>query len=169
MIFWADKVEKWLKYIVIWGMAILVLSQAILFREEARPYLSRVDRLEGEKVILDFTQYATSPLAISERSVVSKRAPVMRDSRIIIIRMIQPTADWRIFATISGEQAGDFSRGEVKLTVYDGDYVEIDCSALKNQASFVVNVPGNGLASPLDGLVIETQGSIAAVGKIKFK
>lgn len=169
MISRADKVEKWLKYIVIGGLSVLVLSQAILFREEARPYLSRVDRLEGERVILDFTQYANSPLTISERSVVSKSAPVIRDSRVIIIRMIQPTADRRVFATISGEQAGDFSRGEVKLTVYDGDYVEIDCSALNSQARFVVNIPGSRLVSPLDGLVIENQGSIAAVGKIKFK
>jgi len=161
--------EKWLIRLVVVGVSILILSQIAMFKEEARHYLSRVDRLEGEKVSFDSTMYANNSLTISERTVVSKQIPSFRENRSLIIRMIKPPEDRRVFVTINGDKISDFAHGEVKLTVYDGDYVEIDCSDLKTSAQFVVTVPGGGLVSPVDGLVVETINNIGTVGKIKFK
>lgn len=164
-----DKMDKILKSLVFTGTALLLCIQAAFLYEGTRPYLSRVDRIEGDRISLEFTQYAANPLLISEKTVVSKRTPAIRESRVLIIRMIQPISDERVYASINGEKAGDFGRGEVKLTVYDGDYVEINCNALKAKASFIVGVLGSGLAAPLDGLMVENHEGIATVGKIKFK
>jgi hypothetical protein len=161
--------EKWLIRFVLLGVCTLLLTQMAMFKEEARHYLSRVDRLEGEKVSLDSNLYASNSLTISERTVVSKQIPSFRESRNLIVRMIKPAGDARAFATINGEKMSDFSRGEVNLTVYDGDYVEIDCAELKAPAQFVVTVSGGSMTAPVDGLVVETKNNIGTIGKIKFK
>lgn len=161
--------EKWLVRLILLGVSILLLAQTAMFTEEARHYLSRVDRLEGEKVVLDSNLYANNSLTISEHTAISKQIPAFRESRTLVVRMIKPSGDKHVFATINGAKISDFSRGEVNLTVYDGDYVEIDCSELKTPAQFVVNVSGGSLSAPVDGLLIETENNIGTIGKIKFK
>lgn len=164
-----DRLEKKLKYIILTGAILLLCIQIAFFYEGTRSYLSRVDRMEGEKISLEFAQYANNPLQISDKTVISKRTPAIRESRVLVIRMVQSTADTRVYATINGEKAGDFGRGDVKLTVYDGDYVEINCNALQTRVSFIVSIMGSGVVSPMDGLMIENREGIATVGKIKFK
>jgi len=161
--------EKWLIRVILLGVSILLLAQTAMLTEGARRYLSRVDRLEGEKLSLDSNLYANNSFTISERMAISKQIPSFRESRTLVVRMIKPSGDARAFATINGVKISDFSRGEVVLTVYDGDYVEIDCAELNIPAQFVVNVSGGSLAAPVDGLVVETENNIGTIGKIKFK
>ena len=63
----------------------------------------------------------------------------------------------------------DFRKGICKLTVYDGDYVEIDGTSLSTSTAFRIEVPDGGLLSPQNGLLVEGKKGIFPVGKIKFK
>lgn len=164
------KNEKWLIQTIIFLLLVLVAAQTLMLKKLPRQYMSRVDKMEGEQISFDLPLYAsTNHLTIADRSVVSKRLPSIREGRIIVIRQIKPASSTRAFITVNGELAADFRKGDVKLTVYDGDYVEIDASMLSEASQFIVNVPGAGLASPADGLVVECLGSITSVGKIKFR
>lgn len=165
----ADVWEKWITRGAVASLILLTAVQTVIFHAEVRPYLSQVDRLEGETVNHDLTRYTSSPLEVGERTVVTTRVPVLRQSRMIVIRMIQPRSRSDIYVMINGEKVADFGRGDVQLTVYDGDYVEIECSATDQVARFVVTVPSGGLLSPIDGLLVDQKGSVATIGKIKFR
>lgn len=149
-------------------IGLLIISQAMLFKDNVRPYLSRVDMFEGDQISFQMPQYAAVPLQISEATEVG-RLQALRNSKVMIIRMIKPANDSNIFVTINGKVIDDFRKGEVKLTVYEGDYVEIDAGGQKEPVQFVVNVPSNALISPIDGLLLEGRGEILSIGKIKFK
>ncbi|HEY3425074.1 MAG TPA: hypothetical protein VGL27_09780 [Negativicutes bacterium] len=146
---------------------ILVISQVLLLKEGTRFYLSQVDRLEGEQISLQLPLYAGTPLNIME-TIVTNHLKSLRESKVIMIRMIKPLQSNNVFVTVNGKVMDSFQKNSIKLTVYDGDYVEIDATLLKEQAQFIVNVPGSGLSVPIDGLVLESNSSVVVVGKIKF-
>lgn len=164
-----DGWERWIIRGAAGSLILLTVVQIAILHSEVRPYLSQVDRLEGETINHDLTRYTMSPLGAGERTVVTSKVPVFRQGRTIVIRMIYPKEGSNIHAIINGERAASFGRGDVQLTVYDGDYVEIDCSAADQAARFAVKVPSGGLLSPIDGLLIDQEGSIASIGKIKFR
>jgi len=155
--------------LAVFFLALLLITQAFLFKDSIRPYLSIVDRYEGEQISFEIPLYAAAPLKISDTGEVSSRLQSLRHSKVVIIRMIQPANHSNIFVTVNGKVVDDFRKGEVKLTVYDGDYVEIDAVSHQEAAQFIINVPNSSLISPIDGLVLEGAGSLIPVGKIKFK
>lgn len=147
----------------------LVAVQVVLYHDAPRRYLSRVDKLEGDPVTWQTPLVAEAPLVISEGSPVASRIHLLRENRPIVIRIVQPSAAAEVYPVINGERAGDFRTGEAALTVYDGDYLEIDASRLSVAGRFVVSVPDGGLETPFDGLVIEGRGAAVPIGKVKFK
>lgn len=151
-------------------VAVLLLAQALLYNDAPRRYLSRVDRLEGDAVTWQTPLVASPPLVISEGSPVANRRHLLRDSREIVVRMVSPAAAAAdVYVVVNGERAGNFGSGEVTVTVYDGDYLEIDAGRLPSAGRFVVAVPGGGLDSPPNGVIVEGRGSALPVGKVKFK
>ena len=149
-------------------IGLLVLTQALLFGDAVRPYLSRVDKFEGTQISFQLPLYAAKPLQINDAAEAGRLQP-RRSGKIIVIRMIQPLNNHQIYAIVNGKVIDDFRKGVLQLTVYDGDYVEIDASRQTTPAQFVVNVPGGSLITPLDGLALEGCGTIVQVGKVKFK
>ncbi|HMM21325.1 MAG TPA: hypothetical protein PKA10_11335 [Selenomonadales bacterium] len=150
-------------------LTLLLIAQALLMLDTPRRYLSRVDRLEGEAVSLKTPIVAEKPLTITENAPVASPFALLRERRALVVRMIHPPPDPTVYITVNGQRAGDFRRGDVKIIVYEGDYVEIDASALATAASFVVSIPGGGLTEPEDGLVLEGREGPIPVGKVKFK
>ncbi len=147
----------------------LVVVQVLIYHDTPRSYLSRVDKLEGDPVTWQTPLVAETPLVISEGSPVASRIQMLRENRIVVIRIVHPPAAADVYPVVNGERAGDFRSGEAAVTVYDGDYLEIDASRLNAVGRFVVAVPGGGLVSPLDGLVVEGRGEAVPIGKVKFK
>jgi hypothetical protein len=147
----------------------LVAVQVVLYHDTPRRYLSRVDKIEGDPVTWQTPLVAEAPLVISEGSPVASRIHLLRENRLVVIRIVQPPAAAEVYPVINGERIGDFRTGEASVTVYDGDYLEIDASRLTVPGRFVVSVPGGGLEAPLDGLVVEGRGATVAIGKVKFK
>lgn len=147
----------------------LVAVQALIYHDTPRRYLSRVDKLEGDPVTWQTPLVAEAPLVISEGSPVASRIHMLRENRLVVIRIVHPAAAADVYPLVNGERAGDFKSGEASVTVYDGDYLEIDASRLPAAGRFVVTVPDGGLVSPLDGLVVEGRGAAVPIGKVKFK
>lgn len=150
-------------------VTVLVAVQVLIFHDTPRSYLSRVDKLEGDPVTWQTPLVAETPLVISEGSPVASRIQMLRENRLVVIRIVQPAAAADVYPVVNGERVGDFKSGEADVTVYDGDYLEIDAGSLSASGRFVVTVPDGGLVSPLDGLVVEGRGATVPIGKVKFK
>lgn len=164
-----DRWEPLLVRLAATCVAVLLLAQVLLYHDTPRRYLSRVDKLEGEAVTWQTPLVASAPLVISEGSPVANRHHILRDSRNVVVRMISPVGAADVYAVVNGERVGSFGGGEVVVTVYDGDYLEIDASRLPSAGRFVVAVPDGDLVSPPNGVIVEGRGATLPVGKVKFK
>ena len=167
-----DFLERWeplLQRLAVVCLAVLLVAQLLLFPESSRRYLSRVDRLEGDPVTWQTPLVAEAPLVISEGVTVANPFSRLRPGKTVVIRMVRPPAHPEVYALVNGERTASFAAGEARVSVFDGDYIEIDASRLPAPGQFVVDVPGGGLASPQDGAVVEGKGAALAVGKVKFK
>ena len=166
---WTARMEYILIRSIVVFFTVMLISQMLLLKEGTRLYLSKVDKMEGEDLTVPIPLYADTPLQITEETTVLKNYQnLLRSSKVIVIKMLKPSNNPQAFVLINGKKAADLSKGDGKLTVYDGDYVEIDATALNQPAQFIVKVPGQGLLSPQNGLVLEGSKTMIAVGKIKF-
>lgn len=167
---WMINVEDVLIRLLGICIIMLLVSQILLLKEGTRLYLSKVDQMEGESLTLDMPFYADAPLKITEeRTVGADYQHLLRKRKVIMIKMVKGSNGSAVFVLVNGKQVDDFSSGDSKLTVYDGDYVEIDGRAMNQKNQFVIHVLDDGVISPPDGLILEGKNQIFAVGKIKFK
>jgi len=102
--------------------------------------------------------------------VIAKSIRSLRSGKNITIRMITPNITGDAILTINGEIAGDFAKKKLEVTVYDGDYLEIDVTKLKGKpAQFIIDTHKNDLVAPVDGILLESQSDIITIGKVIFK
>ncbi|MDF2635573.1 MAG: hypothetical protein K0R78_2447 [Pelosinus sp.] len=167
---WMIRSESILLRLIIVCVTALLISQIFLFKEGTRNYLSKVDKMEGERITATMPLYADAPLQITEETAVVKNYQnLLRKSRKILIHIVKPPEHANIYVIVNGKRVDDFTKGSSKITVYDGDYLEIDATELELSAQFIIKIPEKDLLSPLDGLVVEGSKSILPIGKIKFK
>lgn len=158
------------------AVILLLAAQALLLNEDTRKYLSLVDKLEGEQITSPATMYAADISGAEPNKtmtivnkVIAKSIRTLRSGKDITIRMITPSATSDAELTINGEIVANFAAEKVKVTVYDGDYVEIDVSKLKVPAQFIIDTHKGNMLMPLDGILLEGQGNIITIGKVIFK
>lgn len=160
--------EKPLFYLAVMCLIVLFLSQALLLKETARHYLSWVDRLEGDPIYLQTPVAGGDPVTVIDHSPVANPVAVQREHRIILVRMLVPAKSGEVFVLVNGGRAGDLGQGELSLTVYEGDYLEIDARRLNEAGRFVISISEPGVVSPRDGLLLEGKEQVIPVGKVKF-
>lgn len=156
------------KLVIILTIA-LVAAQLLHISDKTRMYISKVDRLEGEQITLEGTYYAEAPLQIKESETTAGYFKSLRESKVLNLRLIKPSNSSQIHAVVNGKVIDDFRKGSIRLVVYDGDYIEINATAYQGSVQAIVNVIGDKIASPIDGLYLEGNGSVMPVGKAKFK
>ncbi|MCE5285496.1 MAG: hypothetical protein LLG02_06585 [Pelosinus sp.] len=144
------------------AVLILLLSQAVLFRDDTRTYFSRVDYLEGQPISAE-EGIAGSDLL--ENVINTKQT--LRKSKAITIHMIKPAQSNNVSVTVNGQAAGDFTNGYVTFSVYSGDFVEIDATKMTQTGQYIVNTDANELKS-INGLLLESKHNIVTLGKIKY-
>jgi hypothetical protein len=154
--------EAFLIRFVFVSVLILLLSQAVLFRNDTRTYFSKVDYLEGQPLSAEEKNQNSN---LVENVIHTK--PTLRKSKNITIHMIKPAGSKDVFVTINGQPAGDFTHGYVTILVYGGDFVEIDATKMPETAQYIVNTDSDELKI-LNGLLLESQHNIVTLGKIKF-
>lgn len=159
------------------AVILLLAVQVLLLHDETRKYLSLVDKLEGDRLTTPSTMYAAN-ISLAEpnktfsmvNKVIAKSIRSLRPGKDITIRMITPDATSDAVMTINGEIAGDFAKKKLAVTVYDGDYLEIDVTKLKGKpAQFIIDTHNNDLLAPVDGILLENQGDIITIGKVILK
>ncbi len=151
-------------------LTVLLLAQFLLLKEGTRLYLSKVDQMEGENLTLDMPLYVDVPLNITEETTVgASYQHLLRKRKVMVIKMIKGSNGSAVVVLVNGKKVDDFSKGDSKLTVYDGDYVEIDGRGHKQMLQFVLSISDKGLLSPQNGLIIEGEDQMFTVGKVKFK
>ncbi|MGI6093435.1 MAG: hypothetical protein GX348_02775 [Veillonellaceae bacterium] len=147
----------------------LVSIQLLHINDNMRLYISKVDRLEGDNISLEGTYHAEAPLQIKDSESAAGYFKSFRASKVLNLRLIKPQASSDICATVNGKVIDDFRKGSVRLIVYDGDYVEIDSTAFQGPVQAVVNVIGDKVEAPIDGLFLEGNGNMLPIGRVKFK
>ena len=167
---WMERGEVILFRLLVICITTLFISQLLLFKEGTRIYLSKVDQMEGERITAAIPLHTDTPLQIVEETTVVKHYQnLLRKSKVLLIHMVKPPTESDVYIMVNGKRVDGFTKGNSKITIYDGDYVEIDATALVQPIQFIVNVPDNDLLSPQDGLIVEGSKRILPIGKIKFK
>lgn len=167
---WMIRSEVILMRLIIICITTLLVSQLLLFKEGTRIYLSKVDKMEGERITATMPLYADAPLQITEEATVVKNYQnLLRKSKVILIHIVKPPEHANIYVIVNGKRVDNFNKGSSKITVYDGDYLEIDTTELDQPVQFIIKIPEKDLLSPLDGLVVEGSKSLLPIGKIKFR
>lgn len=167
---WLVRTETILLRTIVFFIIILLLSQALLLKEETRYYLSKVDRMEGNQLNTATPLYADLPLEIREETtVINNYQSLLRKSKVVFLHVVRQPENVTIYVLVNGKRVNSFRKGDSKVTVYNGDYLEIDATELEQSLQFIINIPEKDLLSPADGVVIEGCKGILSVGKIKFK
>ncbi|MDR3563913.1 MAG: hypothetical protein P4N59_21100 [Negativicutes bacterium] len=160
--------EKPLFYAGVGSVILLLLAQALLLGEQSRQYLSWVDRLEGESISLSTPLTAGDPVKVTESFPVANPVDKERQHKTVTIRMLKPAEGREIFVTVNGTRMGDFRQGELALSVYEGDFLAIDASALTTPGIFRINTNSDGVIAPQDGSEVAGKAQILPVGEVKF-
>lgn len=165
-----DWIDKGLVYLVITCVTVMLLSQLVLLQEKTRPYLSKVDKMEGVDLASTMLLPTATPLQITEETTVLKDyQKLLRRSKVIIIKSMTRSNYPHVFIIVNGKRMQDMGNGISKITVYNGDYVEIDGTSLQQQENFLIEVPDKKIITPVDGLIVTGIKGIFPIGKIKFK
>jgi hypothetical protein len=158
------------------AVILLLVCQVLLINSVARKYMSLADRLEGEQITSPATMYAADvPLPNPAETmstvnrVFARSMRTLRPGKDVTIRMINPPADTDAVMTVNGKNVGNFARGKVDITLYDGDYIEIDATKIKTPAQFIIDTHKNEMVFPIDGILLEGQNNLIVVGKVIFK
>lgn len=156
-------VDKFLLRLVLSAVGLLFVVQAFLFADETRHLFSLADRLEGEQIALhrpdtgkELSQLVMEPLQ------------KLRNGKQLTISVLSEAKTPSVAVCINGKSVGDFRKGRVSITVYDNDYLEIDASAWQPAARFRIDSEA-GVVLPINGVIVETKGDIAAIGRVKLK
>ncbi|MBP2642908.1 MAG: hypothetical protein H6Q67_795 [Firmicutes bacterium] len=163
-----DRWERRLIVLLLSCIALLMVIQALMLKDSVRPYLSRVDSMEGVSALSDQSRFAEKG-ANSEKSLPVAMVKAFRPRKIVTIRIVQPQTAKEVNVTINGTPSGNFTRGEVEVPVYNGDYLEIDTRLLAENTRFVISVPKNDFIFPDNGRILEGKQTIISVGKVRFK
>lgn len=167
-----NKLERYLVKFVIICIVALVSTQILMLHDGLRYLFSQIDHVEGQPLLVrqeDGGVTAWWYTAIESRLTAASLLTNHRKSKSVILRMIKPKASDKAWVTVNGEKVTDFQYGETSVTVYEGDYLEINCNGLHSPTQFVVKVPQHDLVTPSDGIILEGSASIITVGKVKFK
>ena len=134
--------EKILIFLIVIFSLLLIISQALLYKDSSRQYLSFVDKAEGDSVLLRMPVIAEKPVTITDNSLAASRGISSRSTSRLAIKILSPTVAGDIFVKVNGIRRGDFRDGEVDCVVYEGDYVEIDARSSEEAVKFSLEAEG---------------------------
>jgi hypothetical protein len=161
-------IERLLTKTAVFFCVLLVTVQVVMTGEQARNYLSLVDRMEGEPIRSERDKDEYEPERFDILAAVNQYTP-FRTHKRIRIHLVKPRVATSIKVVINGQVMGDFREGKCDVTLYPGDFLEIDARGFPEAAVLHVETLDKGLLSPVNGLIVETNGNNFALGKVKFK
>ncbi|MDD4602061.1 hypothetical protein SDC9_05874 [bioreactor metagenome] len=166
---WLLNIDKLIFKLAVIFIVMLVFAQLVHINDKTRMYLSKVDRLEGENITLEGNYYAEAPLQIKDSESPVGYFKSLRESRVLNLRLIKPVESQIIRVVVNGKSIDNFHKGYIMVIVYEGDYVEIDTTSYQGSVQVIVNVIGDKVEIPVDGLLLEGNNVLMPIGKVKFK
>lgn len=73
------------------------------------------------------------------------------------------------YLLINDERVGDFREGKISIPVRPGDKISIDTAYYQRPQCFEIIRVSNNIDYPRTGQIIETNGNIVTIGKVKVK
>lgn len=142
----------------------LFLSQCFLFYDQTRNYLSQVDKIEGERIVLE------APLAGKDTPIVITATHPQReeDKTGIFTIYMQDFASQQVFVMINGQKTGNFKTGELRITASEGDLIQIDATQVKETIQYTVDLSKTKVRFTEDHTFFASEGNIISLGKVKF-
>ncbi len=158
---WSQRVEGLLLRATIAACVLLVLAQAFLTRDQARRYLSYVDRLEGVSLAVVTEETAKTTDAGRDEAQRQPQGPW------VTIRLEGRSSAGAALVLVNGEAVARFRQATVTVCVDDGDLIEIDGADYRTELRFKVVAASPEMMEPVSGLQIVCRRDIAIVGRVK--
>lgn len=142
----------------------LFLSQCFLFYDPTRNYLSQVDKIEGERIVLDM------PLTSGDASIVITAAqPRQKEGKTGTFTIyMHDSISQQVFVLVNGQNIGDFKTGELHITASEGDLIQIDANQVKEKIQYSVDLSKTNLYFSGEQTTFVSEGNIISLGKVKF-
>jgi hypothetical protein len=158
----AEKVEKGLIRVVIIGVVLMVMVQALMTREQYRIFLSWGEKLEGQSL-----NYPVSVTKQDENKPSASQAKPAETFMNISADMSSSLP--KAIILVNGKQSGNFSNQEISLKLKDGDVVEIDSRYYNFPINYKITSSSDNLAYPDKGKKYTSNQSIVMIGKVIVK
>ncbi|MEN6461294.1 MAG: hypothetical protein ABFC94_08005 [Syntrophomonas sp.] len=157
-----NRVEKGLMRLVVIGVILMVMVQALMTREEYRIFLSWGEKLEGQSI-----NYPVTATKQAERE--NSASPTKSTQTLMNISIDMFSSLPKAIVLVNGKQAGNFSDREISLKLKGGDVVEIDSRYYNFPINYKITSTSDNLAYPGQGKEYTGNQSIVMIGKVIVK
>jgi hypothetical protein len=137
-------------------LACVFVAQALLLNPSIRRTVSLVDRLEG------------TPVEVARR-ISPEPAPAVPGPVGSFVIRLEGAPNRSCILLVNGEEVADFGRGSVSIDVRAGDLVEIDGGTKRSHLTLRVVETSKGLLAPSAGQVLETDGTIEILCRVRIQ
>lgn len=153
--------DRFLVKISLYCILGLLLTQLFLLHDQTRIYLSQVDKLEGNKLVMDTHNHSSVVITTINQT-------AQKEHKTLLIQMCDPRYSNQVLVIVNGRIVGDLGLGELEVRVQEGDDLQLDATLLKEPAQYIVNQPDATIQYPPNHSLFASSGNIVSIGKVKF-
>jgi len=140
--------ERLLFFLFIISFAAMILVQAMLLNPSLRASLTFEEELEG------------TPLGVEE---------FLYNEGFIVLQIEGSVPGEDIKVLVNGEEYGSFKGGKLKVTVIDGDVIEIDGSSVQGEFDVVIESLSENISDELLGTRVTVFSNVKKLARIRVR
>lgn len=158
-----DKLERFLRQLIVLGIATIIFAQLLMTTEYGRHLLSQTDRMEGTTVQpLNFKE---SVNALPSRIKLEDNQP----KASISLRLLTNIHQGNVKVLLNGREAAHFTDEVLTLQVQNNDILQIDTAECSNIVTLQIIGVSHNLAFPKLNTSLVCKGNVATLGRVKLK
>ena len=140
--------ERVLFFAFIVTFTLMIIIQAALMNPSVRTFLSVSNEFEG------------TPLGVEE---------YLYDEGELSLELLGDESNSEIKILINGEETADFSDNNIRLTVRDGDVIEIDGSNVNDSVEVMVVSGSNNISAECINTWVKVKSNVRRLVKVKIE
>ncbi|MGI5921422.1 MAG: hypothetical protein ACOX6I_06770 [Syntrophomonadaceae bacterium] len=156
-----DKVEKALVRIVVLGLVLMVMVQALMTREQYRLFLSWGEQLEGQSI--------NFPVNSTQMDITEPEPVIKNSSSEMSISIVGYSSLPKSIIMVNGYKVGNFADPTISFTINDGDVIEIDSRYYNFPIDYKITGISDNVSYPVKGREYTGNQSIVMVGKVQIE
>lgn len=141
-----QQIEKRLILLSIFSFALLIIIQIIMMNPFARNVLTQEEKVEGV-----FLQKSNEAI----------------DKGELVLELVNCNSMDKLWVMVNGKRVARFLGNRVRISVCDGELIEIDSTETSKSAKVKIASFGNNLSIEKSRNVIETQRNIETIARIR--